>query len=421
MTELQQRLANAERGGGSGIDVGDARGVVFRSVRRRRAARATGLVAGVAVAAIGLAVATVAIVQDHRPLPPAVQPTVTQASDLTTLVQGQLDVVGSARRMWDQVDDRWALAMVGERINPDGDRAVRPFALLLTAPDGRTATVAKVDAPGESQLLAWDPVNRTALLSTTPAQFSPVPQGAELAVIDLDGGENVWTEQCSDFDRDGGVSTLVAGAAVDGGYVVRNGCGVDFFTDNGSGRWAPTDAQANALMDAIYPRTGITSVTETDTGVQIGTGSVHYDTDTCHLLVLPRSNDVGAGCSEPQRFSMAVGLTQARLGMLPGAAGSPFVVSLCGTGAVLGTLSDGSFGVGLIQGEYALPVAPDGVRVSECRDGRYTWYVAGGDLFSSVSADAVTKLIDLDTGESGEIAGIGVVAVAPAPSSDSLG
>jgi len=168
MTELQRRFAVAERDGAVGVETGEAREAVFRSVRRRRAVRGVSATAAVAFAIVGVTVAMNAIVDSHRPVPPAVQPQLVEASAVTVLKPGAIPPEIGAARMWSEVDDRWSLALLGASETPYGGQAIGKSALALVAPDGRTSTVAQFESPGQSQLLAWDPVFRTALLSTSP-------------------------------------------------------------------------------------------------------------------------------------------------------------------------------------------------------------------------------------------------------------
>jgi len=205
---------------------------------------------------------------------------------------------------------------------------------------------------------------------------TPVSEDAQLALINLDGGENSWTPECLDNDRIGGASALQAAAPVNGGYAVRNGCGEKFFLENGNVRRELTEEQRLALMNGIYPGTGFTEIIETERGAQIKSGpvsySVDYDPSKCTLLTHPRVDSFEAGCNEGQTFTLG-GSEPTVIRPLPGTEGSPFIQALCGFNGVFGTLSDGSYGVGLVQDGYARPMAPAGSPVSACRDGRYTW------------------------------------------------
>ena len=106
---------------------------------------------------------------------------------------------------------------------------------------------------------------------------------------------------------------------------------------------------------------------------------------------------------------------------MPGTTGPPVIDSLCGTTAVYGTLSDDSIGVGVIDGTYAKPLELGGSPVSDCVDGRLTWYVAGGDLFLAINDENITRLVDLTDAGVDATARAGVVSVAPAPKPESLG
>jgi hypothetical protein len=179
------------------------------------------------------------------------------------------------------------------------------------------------------------------------------------------------------------------------------------------------------LLNAVYPGMSLTDVVIRDTQAELHFESsytvVGLDASRCSLLVRPRTGGAGVGCADGRDFTIDEGKGPVTIKSLPGAEGSVSIVGLCGTDSVFGTLSDGSYGVGMFQGGYARPLKPSGEPVTTCRDGRYTWYIAGGDLFVGATDHSLTRLIDLNPGPGGSRDGLGVVAVAPAPYDPPLG
>ena len=67
--------------------------------------------------------------------------------------------------MWNEIDDRWVLALWAPNPGAPSGLGMNDYALVVVAPDGRTWKVADVNTFNRAQLLAWDPVARTALLA----------------------------------------------------------------------------------------------------------------------------------------------------------------------------------------------------------------------------------------------------------------
>ena len=161
-------------------------------------------------------------------------------------------------------------------------------------------------------------------------------------------------------------------------------------------------------------------------GAMVGNTDYYFDPKACSLLVRPRAFAIGQSgvfraCPVDDGFRLEDDNEPVTLKAMPGSEGPPVIDSLCGTTAVYGTLSDSSIGVGVIDGMYAKPLVLGGSRVSDCVDGRLTWYVAGGDLFLAVNDEDIARLVDLTDGGADANAGAGIVSVAPAPKPDSLG
>ncbi|MGC4176086.1 hypothetical protein [Demequina sp.] len=417
MNDLQQRLIAAERSGATGVDALAAKYEVMRSVQRRRTGRALGMGVGAIVAAAGVTLAALNLVNIPTPVPPAIQPQVVDvtsrdAVSVTKLDQGEYPTFPSSARVFDLIDDRWALAMW--EMEPNAG-----VMLIIVGPDGSTWNANLVAVDPDAQLLAWNPAARTALISTSPRGAKEISADAELAVISLDRTENAWTSEC--MNDPGAPVVEQYAAAFEDGYVVRNGCGEEFFTTDGSVRTELTDQQQVALLDAVFPRAGITGIEPNDHGVMVGNTDLFMDTTKCVPLVMPRQYLVGVGCQTESGFEVDAGQIAGTVVPLTGVDTLPNISKLCGTGALYGTLSDGSVGVGTIEGDHAVALTANGSPIDSCRDGRYTWYIAGGDLYFSVSLDEVTRVIDLTTASGSDTTPRGVLDVAPAPALEPLG
>ena len=423
MTDLRDRLLDAERAGAMGVSGAGVGAALVPAVRRRKTFRAAAVSAVVVAVAIVFAAAGVSFLKNSHVVEPAVAPVVEDAPQVTSAALESTPGETPTEQMWSEIDDSWVLTLWAPHAFA-GTGAVQSLHFVVVAPDGRTWDLRSQPLNTDAQLLSWDPVARTALISTSPALSAPVSEDAQLGIIRLDGGEDSWVSECLDSERIAGDTAAQVAAAHDGGYVVRNGCGAEFLMRANGVRTSLDAAGEAALAEAEYPRTGITEIVETPEGAEVhtadGARGFGFDPATCSVLVRARAMAIGqdglsVGCAVDQGFT----LTQEQLGevtltRMPGFAGSPFITKLCGTSSVYGSLSDASYGVGVVEGRYAKPLMLGGSQATDCVDGRLTWYLAGGDLFIAPSDDAIVRVVDLTGGSQSEPSA-GVVAVVPAP------
>lgn len=414
MTELRERLLSAEHAATTASGLESAKDRVFHGVRRRRAARSTGLTLAALVVVGGTAMVSASLLESHRSTPPAgevtVPATVVDASDMSAYDVGEVPSAPVPRREWDLIDDRWAMAVWAPVNAAWKNSFALDYPLLLTAPDGRSWTAATVKDTVAPAILAWDPVAKTALVTSGATD---APEDANLGVVSLEGGEDAFTAECLDGTPPAGAERWAA--AVDGGYVVHNGCGEEFFTVDGSVRTGLTEAQQGELWQAKYPRTGVYQVLAMDDGFMVGNTALMVDPQKCNLLVRPRDYGVGSSCDVGDGVTIDDGQNASQVTAMPGVKVQPEITKLCGAGTAYGTLSDGSRGVGVVQDQYVLPLALNGAPATDCRDGRYTWYIAGGDLYFAVIEGQATRLITVNSALEDLPEGAGVVDVAPAP------
>jgi hypothetical protein len=420
MTELRERMLSAERSVTAAQDLAGAKERVFRAVRRRRATRSAGVTVAALVVVGGAAVVAASFLDTVRPTPPAehptVQATVVDASDMSTYDVGEMPAAPVPRRAWDEVDNRWAMAVWAPVNAAWKNSFALDYPLLLTAPDGRSWTAATVKGTVAPQILAWDPVTRKALVISGATS---APTDANLGAVSLDDGQDVFTSECLDGAPPPNAERWAT--PVDRGFAVHNGCGEEFFTEDGSVRRNLTEAEQVALWDAKYPFSGIAEVQWSDHDAQVGNTALGIDPSSCVILVRPRQHQVGSGCNVGDGFNLDDGTNPVWLTSLPGVAGQPSITKLCGAGTAFGTLSDGSVGVGVVQVPYVLPLVLNGAPATACRDRLYTWYLAGGNLYFSVNMDQATRVIAINSIPEDVPEGAGVVDVAPAPSPNSLG
>lgn len=420
MNELMERMVKAERAVAAEVSADGVADAILPTIGRRRAARSAAAVLASAVVAVGVGAVAMAILESQTHPSPALPPSlsvetkVTDAESMSTYDVGQKPSTPVPRREWDLIDDRWAMAVWAPVNAAWKNSFALDYPLLLVAPDGRSWTAATVKRTIAPQILAWDPEAQTALVTSGATD---APEDANLGIISLDGGEDSFTAECLEGTPASNAERYAG--AVDGGYVVHNGCGEEYFTTDGAFRTEPTATQFAALWDAKYPRSGVSQVVLRDNSIMVGNTEYFIDTDGCTPLVRPRMYQSGYGCAVDGGFEINAGEIAVTVESLPGVESQPSITKLCGAGTAHGTLSDGSVGVGVVRDPYVLPLVLNGSPATDCRDGRYTWYVSGGGLYFSVIDDEATRVIRVNSALEDLPEGAGVIDVAPAPFDDS--
>ena len=300
MNDLRERFLNAESAAAFGVSSDEVSASILPAVRRRRALRASAVGAVAAVAGIVVVTAGIAAVQRVLPIAPAVPTTVpatvalptSNAPLVTSASVGTTPGAAPTEQMWNDIDDRWALALWAPNPGAPSGLGMNDYALVVVAPDGRTWKVADVQTFNRARLLAWDPVARTALLATDEGSKSGLADD-QLGIVSLAGGEDSWTAECLESDGLSGPSVKQFAAAYGGGYAVRNVCGAEFEIRANGGRLSLDDAGKAALADAEYPRAGIAGIDYSSHGAMVGNTDYFFDPKACSILVRPRAMALG--------------------------------------------------------------------------------------------------------------------------------